>query len=71
LRRSENVRRYEEMGKFRGAFIGGDCNIGYIYHKYSQKNVKKLNKNVQNQLNCIEHRPKNVCSSVLTTDQRV
>ena len=59
------------MRKFRGVFIEGDCNIGYIYDKYSQKNVKKLNKNVQNQLKFIEHRPKNVCSSVLTTGQRV
>jgi len=64
------VRWCEEMGKFDGLFIGGDCNIGYIYHKYSQKNVNKLNKNVQNQLNCIEHHPKNVCPSVLTTGQR-
>jgi len=32
--------------------------------------VKKLNKNVQNQLKFIEHRPKKVCSSVLTTGQR-
>jgi len=31
--------------------------------------VNKLNKNVENQLNCIEHCPKNVCSSVLTTGQ--
>jgi len=36
-RRSENVRWCEKMRKFRGIFIGGDCNIGYIYHKYSQK----------------------------------
>jgi hypothetical protein len=34
---SENVRWCEEMEKFRGVFIWGDCNIGYIYHKYSQK----------------------------------
>jgi len=36
------VRWCEEMGKFEGVFIGGDCNIDYIYHKYSQKNLKKL-----------------------------
>jgi len=28
------------MRKFGGVFIGGDCNIGYIYHKYSQKTCK-------------------------------
>lgn len=34
---SENVRWCEEMRKFIGVFIGGDCNIGYIYHKYNPK----------------------------------
>ena len=63
------MRWCEEMEKFRGVFIGGDCNIGYIYHKYSQKTWKKLNKNVQNQLKCIKHRPKKVLYSVLTTCQ--
>ena len=56
------MRWWEEMGKFGGVFIGGDCNIGYIYHKYSQKNVKNLKKNVQNQLKCIDQSPKNECS---------
>ena len=41
---SENVRWFEEMRKFGGVFIGGDCNIGYIYHKYSQKSVKHSKK---------------------------
>jgi len=27
------------MGKFGGVFIGGNGNIGYNYHKFSQKNV--------------------------------
>jgi len=35
----------EEMVKFGGVFIGGDCNIGYIYHKCSKKkNVKHSEK---------------------------
>jgi len=55
------VRWCEEMGKFGGVFIGRDCNISYIYHKYSQKCVKH-NKKVQNQLKSLDQSSKNVCS---------